>query len=118
MTVAEYPNEQRWSLQGQMVGGCADDLRLAWREAHREGDARRRIIELKLTLIDRNGEAILAEIMVEGAGFIASGAYTSHVLSKICVDAKWRKWSLSPKVNNACKRMTDDSYCDHFLLTM
>ena len=95
ITIAEYPNEQRWCLQGQMVGRCADELRSAWRETRQEGDARRCIVELKLTLIDRDGEAILAEIMVEGAAFIASGAYARHVLSKICVDAKWRMESVS-----------------------
>lgn len=103
ITVNEYPNVQRWCLQGQMVGQRADELRSAWREARQEGDARRRIVELKLTLIDRNGEAILAEIMVEGAAFIASGAYSAHVLSKICVDAKWRKCSLSAKAISAFK---------------
>lgn len=101
ITVKEYPNVQRWCLQGQVVGRRADELRSAWRKARQKGDARRRIVELKLTLIDRNGEAILAEIMVEGAAFIASGAYTGHVLSKICVDAKWRKWSLSAKAMSA-----------------
>ena len=108
--VIEYPNEQRWCLRGQMVGRRADELRSAWREARQDGDARRRIVELKLTLIDRNGEAILAEIMVEGASFIASGAYTSHVLSKICVDAKWRKWSLSAKAISAFKPTWSRSY--------
>ena len=103
ITVIEYPNEQRWCLKGQMVGRRADELRSAWRGARQEGDARRRIVELKPTLIERNGEAVLAESMVEGAGFIASGAYTGHLLSKICVDAKWRRWSLSAKAIKAFK---------------
>lgn len=46
---------------------------------------RRTIVDLiNLSFIDRNGEGILAEILAEGAEFIASGLYTTYVLSKIC----------------------------------
>lgn len=72
-------------MQGRLVGPWVDELRSAWEKAHQEGDARRRIVELiNLSFIDRNGEGILAEILAEGAEFIASGIYTTYVLSKIC----------------------------------
>ena len=42
---------------------------------------RRRIVDLiEVTSIDRNGEAVLAEIMSQGAEFIFGDVYTKHLL--------------------------------------
>jgi hypothetical protein len=42
---------------------------------------RRRIVALiEVTSIDRNGEAVLAEIMSQGAEFIFGDVYTKHHL--------------------------------------
>ena len=75
------PEEQRWSLQGQLVGQWAAELKSAWREARVVGDTRRCIVELiEVTSIDRNGEEALSEIMSQGGEFIASDVYTKHLL--------------------------------------
>jgi hypothetical protein len=64
ITITDLPDEQRWSLQGQLVGQWAAELKSSWREAHRAEDPRRCIVELiEVTSIDRNGEAVLAETM-------------------------------------------------------
>jgi ABC-type transporter Mla MlaB component len=84
ITITELANEQRWSLQGQLAGQWADELQSTWRESCRAGNTRRRIIELtEVTSIDRNGEAVLAEIMSQGAGFLAGDVYTKHLLLKL-----------------------------------
>jgi len=81
ITITDLPDEQRWSLQGQLVGQWAAELRSTWREARHEGDTRRCIVELiDVTFVDRNGEAVLAEIMSHGAEFIARDVYTKHLL--------------------------------------
>jgi hypothetical protein len=81
ITITELPDEQRWSLQGQLVGQWAVELQSIWREARRAEDTRRRVVELtEVTSIDRNGEAVLAEIMSQGAEFVASDVYTKHLL--------------------------------------
>ena len=73
ITITELPDEQRWSLQGQLVGQWAAELKSTWRETRRVEDTRRCIVELiEVTSIDRNGEAVLAEIMSQGAEFIVS----------------------------------------------
>jgi hypothetical protein len=41
-----------------------------------------------VTLIDRNGEAVLAEIMSHGAEFIASDVYTKHLLRNLRSELK------------------------------
>jgi hypothetical protein len=81
ITRTDLPDEQRWSLEGQLVGQWADEFKSTWGESRRAGDTRRCIVELiDVTSIDRNGEAVLAEIMSEGAEFIASDVYTKHLL--------------------------------------
>ena len=84
ITITDLPDEQRWSLQGQLVGQWAAELRLTWREERHKGDTRRCIVELiDVTFIDQSGEAVLTEIMRHGAEVIASDVYTKHVLTNL-----------------------------------
>ena len=89
ITITDLPDEQRWSLQGQLIGQWAAELKASWGEAHQEENARRCIVELiEVTSIDRNGEAVLAEIMSQGAEFIASDVYTKHLLRNLRSEMK------------------------------
>ena len=84
ITMTDSPDEQRWSLQGQLVGQWAVEFKSTWREARHTGDARRCIVELiEVTSIDRNGEAVLAEVMGQGVEFVASDVYTKHLLQNL-----------------------------------
>jgi ABC-type transporter Mla MlaB component len=84
IAVTDLPDEQRWCLQGQLVGQWATVLRSTWREAYHAGDTRRNIVDLtEVTSIDRSGEAVLAEIMSEGAEFISGDVYTKHLLRNL-----------------------------------
>ena len=84
ITNTDLPNQQRWSLQGQLVGEWAAELKSTWKEQRHAGDKRRCIVDLtEVTLIDRNGEAVLAEMMSQGAESIASDVYTKHLLRNI-----------------------------------
>ena len=84
ITMNELPDEQRWSLQGHLVGEWADELMSTWRKTRQVGDTRKCIVELiEVTSIDRNGEAVLAELMSQGVEFIASDVYTKHVLQNL-----------------------------------
>jgi hypothetical protein len=89
INITDLPDEQRWSLQGQLVGQWAAELRLTWREERHEGDTRRCIVELiDVTFIDQTGEAVLAEIMSQGAELVASDVYTKHLLENLCSESK------------------------------
>ena len=78
------PEEQKWSLQGQLVGQWAAELRSTWRKERVAGDARRCIVELtEVTSIDRNGQEALSEIMSQGAEFISGDVYTKHLLQNL-----------------------------------
>ncbi len=84
ITITDSSDEHRWSLQGQLVGQWADELKSSWRAARHVGDTRRCIVELvEVISIDRNGEAVLAEIMSQGVKFIASDVYTKHLLRNL-----------------------------------
>ena len=89
ITITDLAAAQRWSLQGQLVGQWADELNATWREAHLAGNMSRCIVELiEVISIDQNGEAVLAEIMSQGAEFIASDVYTKHLLRKLRRDLR------------------------------
>jgi ABC-type transporter Mla MlaB component len=78
------PEAQRWSLQGQLIGQWAAELRSAWRKTQVEANTQKCIVELTgVTSIDRNGEAVLSEIMSHGGEFIASDVYTKHLLQNL-----------------------------------
>ena len=84
ITMTDLPDEQRWSLQGQLVGQWVAEFKSTWREARHVGDTRRCLVELiEVTSIDRGGEAILAELMSQGVEFIASDVYTKHLLRNL-----------------------------------
>jgi ABC-type transporter Mla MlaB component len=98
ITLTDLADEQRWSLQGQLVGQWATALESTWREAHHTVGSRRCIIDLvEVTSIDRKGEAILAEIISQGAEFIAGDVYTKHLLR-----------SLRNKVKRSLMKRKDD----------
>jgi hypothetical protein len=84
INITDWPDEQRWSLQGQLVGQSAAELRLTCREKRHEGDTRRCIVELiDVTFVDQTGEAVLAEIMSRGAELVASDVYIKHLLRNL-----------------------------------
>jgi hypothetical protein len=84
IAITDLPDEQRWSLQGQLVDPWAAEFRLTWKEVHHAGDTRRCVIELiEVASIDQSGEAVLAEIMSQGAEFISGDVYTKHLLRKL-----------------------------------
>ena len=89
IAITDLPGEQRWSLQGQLVGQWAAELKSTWREAHRTGDTRRCIVDLiEVTSIDRSGEAVLAEMMSQGAEFISGDVYIRHLLRDLRSELK------------------------------
>ena len=89
ITITDSHDKQTWSLQGQLVGQWAAELKSTWREERHAGDTRRCIVELtELTSIDRKGEAVLAEIMSQGAEFIASDVYSKHLLRNLRSELK------------------------------
>ncbi len=84
ITITDFPDEQRWSLEGRLVGPWAAELSSQWREKRQERNGRKCIVELSnVTFIDGIGETALAEIMTQGAEIIAGGVYTKQRLGDL-----------------------------------
>jgi ABC-type transporter Mla MlaB component len=85
--VTDSRDEQRWSLEGRLAGQWVNALRSAWKKVRsegNEGDRRRCLVDLSdVTFIDRTGEAALAEMMNQGAEFVAAGLYTKELLRNL-----------------------------------
>jgi hypothetical protein len=89
ITITDFPDEQRWSLEGRLIGPWAAELISLWREKHRPRNGRKCIVELNnVTFIDGTGEAALAEIMSQDAELIVGGVYTKQRLGDLLNESK------------------------------
>jgi hypothetical protein len=84
ITINETPAEQRWILQGRLVGPWVDELRTSWKKTHLHHSERTCVVDLSdVTFIDKAGERLLRAISKKGAHLVASGVYTKYVLEKV-----------------------------------
>jgi hypothetical protein len=85
ITRTETPVEEKWILQGHLVGLWVSELRRAWKTTHRTDHNLKCVVDLKeVTFIDRKGERLLRTMSKEGAQFIATGMYIKHLLQQRC----------------------------------
>ncbi|HWO35874.1 MAG TPA: hypothetical protein VNO32_44350 [Candidatus Acidoferrum sp.] len=83
ITRTETPDEEKWILQGRLVGLWVSELRRTWKETHRTDDNLKCIVDLKeVTFVDKKGERLLKTISKQGAQFIATGVYIKHMLQQ------------------------------------
>jgi hypothetical protein len=79
------PAEEKWILQGRLVGLWVSELRRNWKKTHRADLNRRCVVDLnEVTSIDKKGETLLRTMSKQGARFIATGIYIKHVLQQRC----------------------------------
>ena len=91
ITIADEPEEQRWTLQGRLSGPWVAQLKSNWEKSHGLNGNRKCIVDLTgVTFVDLNGERVLATMMKEGAEFIATGVYTKHLLEML--EKRRRRW--------------------------
>jgi anti-anti-sigma regulatory factor len=85
ITKTETPAEEKWILQGRLVGLWVSELRRSWKETRRTNNTLKCIVDLnEVTSIDEQGERLLRAMSKEGAQFIATGIYIKHVLQQRC----------------------------------
>ena len=86
ITRTETPAEEKWILQGRLVGLWVSELRRSWKKTHRTDNNLKCIVDLnEVTFIDTKGERLLRAMSKEGAQFLATGIYIKHVLEQRCV---------------------------------
>ena len=85
ITKTETPAEEKWILQGRLVGLWVGELRRNWKKTHRAGGNRKCVVDLNdVTFIDKKGETLLCTMSKQGAQFIATGIYIKHVIQQRC----------------------------------
>jgi hypothetical protein len=85
ITRTETPAEEKWILQGRLVGLWVSELRRSWKKTHRTDNRLKCIVDLnEVTFIDKKGETLLRSMSKQGAQFLATGIYIKHVLQQRC----------------------------------
>jgi hypothetical protein len=90
ITILDTPSEQKWILQGRLIGPWAAELKASWNE--RDGaNGRARVVDLReVTFVDGNGEKVLMRMMQDDAQFIVGGVYATHVVENLWARCKNR----------------------------
>lgn len=84
ITIDDSAGEQRWVLQGRLVGPWVAELESTWKQSRSWRDGRKCVVDLsEVTLIDKRGEKILKIMRKAGAELIASGVYTKSIVDGI-----------------------------------
>ena len=84
ITVTENTSEQRWVLQGRLIGSTIDELISSWRTNRQCAPTQECVVDLdEITSIDKEGEQVLSMMIRDGAKLVASGLYTKHLLESL-----------------------------------
>jgi ABC-type transporter Mla MlaB component len=82
--ITETPFEQKWVLQGRLCKQWAADLKERWESTRGTREGRRCTVDLEDVIsVDPQGEAILFEMITEGAALFATRAYMKHILESL-----------------------------------
>jgi len=81
ISIVDTPSQRRLVVEGKLSEPWVDELRSTWRAASRDLGERRLVIDVgSLTVISREGEDAIFDLMKQGAKFSCSGILTRHVL--------------------------------------
>jgi hypothetical protein len=81
ISIVDTQTQRKLVVEGKLSEPWVDELRTAWRNANRDLDGRKVVIDLtSLTVLSREGEAAIFDLMKQGAKFSCVGVLTRHVL--------------------------------------
>ena len=81
ISIVDTPSQRRLVVEGRLSEPWVDELRSTWRSASRDLKKRKLLIDLSsLTVISREGEDAIFDLMKQGAKFSCAGSLTRHVL--------------------------------------
>ncbi len=84
ISIVDTPTQRRLVVEGKLSGPWVGELRTTCRNASRDLEGRRLVIDLSsLTVISREGEDAIVDLMKEGARFSCAGVLTRHVLKRL-----------------------------------
>ena len=83
ITVVETATEQRWTLEGRLVGPWVAELGTCWENRHRAQNGRGCTVDLSaVTAIDEEGQELLRTMSNEHARFVVTGDHIKYVLEE------------------------------------
>ena len=84
ISTIDTPSKRRLLVEGRLTEPWVTELRRTWNSALRELDGRKLVIDLSsVTLISREGEEAISDLMNDGAKFSCGGVFNRHVLSRL-----------------------------------
>jgi hypothetical protein len=84
ISTIDTPSKRRLVVEGMLTEPWVTELRIAWKNAARELSDRKLVIDLgSVTVISRDGEDAIFELMNEGAKFSCEGVFTRHLLTRL-----------------------------------
>ena len=84
ISIVDTPAQRRLVVEGKLSDPWVAELRTTCRNASRDLDGRKLVIDLNsLTVISREGEHAILDLMKEGAKFSCAGILTRHVLKRL-----------------------------------
>ena len=87
-------------VEGKLSNPWVDELRSTWRNAGHDLEGRKLVIDLSsLTVISREGEDAIFDLMKQGAKFCCAGILTRHVVKAIA-----RRCRCEPQLLSETKR--------------
>jgi hypothetical protein len=84
ISIADTPSRRTLIVEGTLVGPWVAELGTTWKNSSQDLDGRNLIIDLcSLTVISREGEEAIFDLMKKGAKFSCGGVLTRHVLQRL-----------------------------------
>ena len=84
ISIVDTRVQRKLVVEGKLVGPWVAELGTTWRNASLDLDRRKLVIDLRnLTVISREGEDAIFDLMKEGAKFSCCGVLTRHVLKQL-----------------------------------
>jgi anti-anti-sigma regulatory factor len=84
ISIVDTPAQRKLVVEGTLVGPWVAELGTTWRNASRELDGRKLVIDLtNVTVISREGEEAIFDLMKKGAKFACASVHTKHVLKQL-----------------------------------
>jgi predicted nucleic acid-binding Zn ribbon protein len=84
ITVNKMGTENRWILQGKLVGPWVRELKNVWQKAPQADKQQRCVFDLNdVTFLDKAAEKLLRALAKEGVQFEASGIYVRDVVKQL-----------------------------------
>jgi hypothetical protein len=84
ISIADTPSQRTLLVEGTLLGAWIAELGTTWRNAGHDLGGRKLVIDLtNVTVISREGEDAIFDLMKRGANYSCGGVLTKHVLKQL-----------------------------------